>query len=65
MAEQRHQGLHVHPGVDQLGGVGVPQLVWGDPQRAAVAAGQTGGIDRDVETAADAAGGDAGAAQGE
>ena len=30
MTEQRHEGLERHAGVDQRGGVGVAQLVWGD-----------------------------------
>lgn len=45
--EQRHQGLQGDAGVDQRGGVGVPQLVGGDMAQA----GDAGGV---VELTADA-----------
>ena len=49
MAEQRHQGLQAHTGVDQAGGVGVAQLVRGDVQRRAARSSQAGGGDRGGE----------------
>jgi hypothetical protein len=39
MPEQLHQRLQRHPGVDQSGGVGVPQRMWSDLAEAGVFGG--------------------------
>jgi hypothetical protein len=59
VAEEGHQGLQAHPGVDQGGGVGVPQLMRNDTQRLAIDTGQPGGGDGLVQAGADPPGSEA------
>ena len=42
MAEDGHQGLQAHPGIRQLGGIGVTQLVRGHVERLPAGPGQGG-----------------------
>ncbi len=57
MTEQRHQRLQRHAGVDQVGRVGVAQLMGGWVQGFPVGAGEAGGCGGLVESAAEPVGG--------
>ncbi len=65
VSEEGHEGLQAHAGVDEAGGVGMTQLMWGDPQRLPGGAEQPSGAGRVVDAAADPGGSDAGAGNDE
>jgi len=63
--EEGHEPVQAHPGVSQLGGVGVAELVGCDPERGAARAGEAGCCHGGVESPSDPPCRDALAALGE